>query len=343
MVGRRPCENPARLSELAAEIAYQSVRRSAEKSTLSRVATEISCASHSLCQSLLCSLHDCDILMKKLDSKYNHQDKIMSALRNKLERLPFANSNQTLLKNIRLILNVFQQFVDIGAKSNFDSTLIISIKKKFNENTKLEYEKFVKAHKNISQIKEFDDDGNIVTPKSSETTSFNNLKIANDSKEIRKFFLAFLREQEDAIEKAGISHETHTSEGKKCPKCKQHLKYCNCGKHYKNRGSVHNVEANQVCVCCQSKDPHKTNYGKITSSLGRCPKFQGMNYEDRRKFANKSKACYVCLVTGHNKEECRIKNNCINCKKSRHHHLLCPENNRQTRRSIIGSDGFDSK
>ena len=72
-------------------------------------------------------IYDCNILMKKLDSKYNHQDKIMSALRNKLERLPFANSNQTLLKNIRLILNVFQQFVDIGATSNFDSTLIITI------------------------------------------------------------------------------------------------------------------------------------------------------------------------------------------------------------------------
>ena len=274
-------------------------------------------------------IYNYEILMEKLDNKYNHQDKIMSALRNKLEKLPFANTTQTLLKNIRLILNVYQQFLDIGAESNFDSTLIISIKKKFNDSTKLEYEKFVKDHKYKSQLKEMVEHGSNDTSKSRDSPSYNSLKIANNSKEIRNNFLAFIREQEDAIEKAGISQETHTSEGKKCPKCKKTQKYCNCGKAYKERGSVHNVEANKECICCQSKDPHKTNYGKITSSLGRCPKFQGMNYEDKRKFANKSKACYVCLVPGHNQEECRIKNNCINCKKSRHHHLLCPEQNRQ--------------
>ena len=269
-------------------------------------------------------IYDCNILMKKLDSKYNHQDKIMSALRNKLERLPFANSNQTLLKNIRLILNVFQQFVDIGATSNFDSTLIITIKKKFNETTKLKYEEFVKAHKNISRFKEFDEYGNIVTTDSSETTSYNNLKIANDSNEIRKLFLAFIRDQEDAIEKAGITQETHTSEGKKCPKCKQNTKYCKCEKP-KIKAGLYPLEVANACICCGSKEPHKTNYGKVTSSLGRCPKFQKMTLESKREYANKNKACYVCLVPGHNKNECRIQSDCHKCKKGRHHISLCKE------------------
>ena len=275
-------------------------------------------------------IHDFDIIMTKLNDKYNHGDKIVSALKKQLEKLPTAFSNQVLLKNIRLILNVYQQLKDIEAEGQFDGTTVNQLKMKFSEATRLKYEEFVREimRSDKTNIKVIDEDGNIVLSNPGVKSNIMDIKIPDKSPEIRKTFLAFIREQAVSLEKAGVSEEKPKSDPAKykCAQCKQNLKYCKCKNNFlKNKASVYNVQASNVCPCCQSKEPHKGYHGKETRSLGKCPKFQSMTYDEKRKFANKVKACYVCLVPGHTKEECRITGNCFNCGKSRHHPILCTE------------------
>ena len=91
------------------------------------------------------------------------------------------------------------------------------------------------------------------------------------------------------------------------------------------KASIYNLEVKNACICCGSKEPHKTKFGKNTLSLGRCPKFQNMTQEAKRDFANKNRACYVCLVPGHSQKECRIESLCPKCEKGRHHISLCKD------------------
>ena len=273
------------------------------------------------------NIYDFETLMTKLNAKYNHEDKIITALKKQLEKLPMANSNQILLKNIRLILNVYQQLLDIKAEGHFDSTVVNYLKMKFSETVRLEYEKFVKSKLNQTHINNIDEHGNIVSKTSGKSTSNMDLEIPNNSAEIRKLFLAFIRDQADNLEKAGVSQETSNAEAKpKCQKCKQNLKYCKCEKtHPRVKASIYNLEVKNACICCGSKEPHKTKFGKNTLSLGRCPKFQNMTQEAKRDFANKNRACYVCLVPGHSQKECRIESLCPKCEKGRHHISLCKD------------------
>ena len=245
-------------------------------------------------------IQDFDMIMTKLNYKYNHNAIIIPALKRQLEELPMANSNQILLNNIKVILDVFQQMVDIKGQKNFDLTVINNLKAKFNKEVKLKHEEFIKSRSESYHSEELD--------------------------ETREFFLEFIKVQARNLEKVIVNKGTtkYSIPKNKCQQCKQSIKQCKCRNNFlKNKESVYNTP--NICPCCQSKEPHKGYHGRATLSLGKCPEFQAMTHEDKKKFANKVKACYVCLVPGHDKEQCRITGNCYNCGKAKHHPSLCTE------------------
>ena len=51
-------------------------------------------------------IQDFDMIMTKLNYKYNHNAIIIPALKRQLEELPMANSNQILLNNIIILWHV---------------------------------------------------------------------------------------------------------------------------------------------------------------------------------------------------------------------------------------------
>ena len=291
------------------------------------------------------NIYDYDSLMTKLNEKYNKSVKLISALKNKLKKLPFAYSNSLELENIRIQLNVYEQLTDIKAEQYFDGTVVDELKNKFNEATKLKYEEYLQLKLKFEnmQLNVSDDDGNSLLSNHDKQSNYE-IAIKDDSLEERNTYLAFIKERAKQLENAGVSEtkkkaDTRSETKPKCQKCKQNPKYCKCEKtHSKVKASLYNLEATNTCICCGSKEPHKTKFGKNTLSIGRCPKFQNMTLKAKRDFANKNRACYICLVPGHSQKECRIESDCPKCQKGRHHISLCKEDkNPKTVRSEVNA------
>ena len=274
----------------------------------------------------MCStIYDFDKLLQILNDKYNHKEKIVPALKNKLEKLPKCTNDAMMLNNHRVTLNVYEQLKEVGAKDCFDGTVVFNLCLKFSDTVRKDFEKFKIRRRELEEIQTnhnltFDDDGFSVTSGAKKDPL--DIDLVDNSPEHRRLFLQFIREEAKLLEYTKGDGKS-SNEQTKCGKCKKPTKYCKCTKGGAAKLHVNNIEANKACVCCGSKEPHLNQYDKPTLTLGRCPKFQQLTFEQRDEFANKNNACFVCLVPGHTKKDCRIKANCKKCKKGKHHPLLC--------------------
>ena len=273
------------------------------------------------------NIDDFDKQMTILNEKYNHSEKIVPEMKRELDKLPIAQTDGAMLHNIRTILNVYERMKEIGAKECFDGSVVANLMKKL-PNIKKDFERYKIREKRSEYLQannslNYDEDGHNLTLQSSSKDNMD-LNIIDNSPEHRQLFLQFIREELIVLDYTSEESKLKDDGKQKCPKCKQNTKYCKCEKP-KIKAGLYPLEVANACICCGSKEPHKTKYGKVTSSLGRCPKFQNMTLESKRDFANKNKACYVCLVPGHSKNECRIQNDCLKCKKGKHHISLCKE------------------
>ena len=272
------------------------------------------------------TIYDFDKLINILNDKYNHSEKLVPALKSRLDKLPIAQSDDLMLDNMRTMLNVYEQLKEIGARDCFDGSVVANMIKKL-PNAKKEFQRYKNRKRELDNIQAdnsltYDEDGFNLTLETSSKDNMD-LNIVDNSPEHRKLFLQFIREEAKLLEYTSEDSKSKEETKQKCGKCKNILKYCKCNKSTKVH--IYNMEATKVCPVCNSKEPHLNKHSKPSSSLGRCPKFREMSLEERDKQANKHNACFVCLVPGHSKKDCSIKTNCYKCDKSRHHPQLCKE------------------
>ena len=272
------------------------------------------------------TIYDFDKLITILNEKYNHSEKLVPALKGKLDKLPVAQTDGAMLESMRTILNVYEQLKEIGARDCFDGSVVASLMRKL-PSTKKDFERYKirrkeleNMHANANASLTYDEDGHNLTLQASGKDKMD-LNIVDNSPEHRQLFLQFIREEVSVLDYT--SDESKPKDEGKCGKCKKPHKYCKCNKPSKLH--VYNLEASKVCLICNSKEPHLNKNNKPSSSLGRCPKFREMSIDDKYKEANKHDACFVCLVPGHSKKDCNIKTDCYKCEKSRHHPQLCKE------------------
>ena len=281
------------------------------------------------------TIYDFDKLVTILNEKYNHSEKLVPALKGKLDKLPVAHSDGAMLDSMRTILNVYEQLKEIGAKDCFDGSVVASLMKKL-PSTKKDFERYKIRKKELEYLQNntlsHDEDGHNLSLQQNSGKDKMDLNIVDNSPEHRLMFLQFIREEVSVLDYT--SEETKPKEEGKCGRCKQNQKYCRC--HKASKVHVHNMEVSKVCLICNSKEPHLNKFNKPSSSLGRCPKFREMSLEEKTKQANKHSACFVCLVPGHSMKECTIKTNCKKCDKSRHHPQLCKAEKAHVQVNAIG-------
>ena len=277
-------------------------------------------------------IYDYDVLMSMLEDKYAHADMIIPKMLQKLKNLPNGTSNEIMLKNISIIINIYEQIKSVGkeALNMFDQTVIDQMKCKltFSCQTRYARYKILKSEDRVEpeHLSEDEDKFSVM----SGVSRLEKPKEAIDELTKRRLeFIKFIKIESRALNETLTRNDTG-AKPKKCLKCKNVLAQCKC-KGNKKREDAYNVqhttEKKKACPVpnCGATTPHLNRYQKPTSSLGRCPKFKEMKYEDRQKLAFKLKACFVCLSIGHAKEDCKIKTNCYNCDKDRHHPLLCKQ------------------
>ena len=134
-------------------------------------------------------------------------------------------------------------------------------------------------------------------------TNPQDLKVVDNSPEVRRLFLLFIKEECKLLE--FTKEET----------CKNEV----------SRSELHanNFRVAKSCPVCNSDEAHLNNFNKPTSSIGRCPVFRDMTIDERKECAKMNKACFICLVPGHSARKCSINSNCKKCKNAKHHPKLC--------------------
>ena len=264
-------------------------------------------------------LNDYDSMMEILKSRYKRPEMLVPRLKLRLKNLPKAYSNKAMFDNMAEIMNTYQRLKKISEESQLDHSMIQELVEKFTDQKREEFLKFKRWERRWEA-------------RNSNRAEVNEMDETDEEK--RNMFLKFIEEQYKDYQHCN-SNMTEAKE--KCPKCRHILKFCKCNKSYKH-GRVHNVEGQQPqrakgCPVCGSKELHLSNKDKPTASIGRCPKMKKMNLKERREAAMKHKACFICLNPGHSKDDCRVKNNCYKCDKSKHHPLLCTEPNKAQQNS----------
>ena len=265
--------------------------------------------------------------MSILNDKYDHQEKLIPTLKNKLDKLPKALTDEMMLENHRTSLNVYEQLKELGAKSCFDGTVIYNLTQKFTMQAKKDFERFKVMQKRLENVtindQTFDEDGYGANSVESKKKPLD-LEVVDNSPEHRKYFLHFIREEARLLEYTKENDkETNQGSGKIS---KMNLYYTTSAE----------------CPCCNSEEPHLNNFGSPTTSIGRCQVFEDMPLEERKEYAKVFKACYVCLKPGHSAKYCSIKTNCTRCKNERHHPLLCPKYKQESGKEEIDA-GFKNQ
>ena len=280
-------------------------------------------------------IYDYDVLMSMLEDKYAHADMIIPKMLEKLKKLPNGTSNEIMLKNITTIINIYEQIKAVGkeAINMFDQTVIDQLKLKltFSCQTRFARYKILRADEPIEQLEDNMDNMSLVSGIDRLQKPNEN---SHDVEQKRNEFIKFIKIESRTLNET-LTRNNTGAKPKKCFKCKNVLAHCKCkGNHNKrqdgNRQDAYNVQHSgngKKCPVpsCGSTVPHLNRYQKPSTSLGRCPKYKEMSQDERQKLAYKLKACFVCLSIGHTKEDCKIKTNCYNCEKDRHHPLLCKD------------------
>ena len=279
-------------------------------------------------------IYDYDVLMSMLEDKYAHADMIIPKMLEKLKKLPNGTSNEIMLKNITTIINIYEQIKAVGkeAINMFDQTVIDQLKLKltFSCQTRFARYKILRADEPIEQLEDNMDNMSLVSGIDRLQKPNEN---SHDVEQKRNEFIKFIKIESRTLNET-LTRNNTGAKPKKCFKCKNVLAHCKCKGNNKrqdgNRQDAYNVQHSgngKKCPVpsCGSTVPHLNRYQKPSTSLGRCPKYKEMSQDERQKLAYKLKACFVCLSIGHTKEDCKIKTNCYNCEKDRHHPLLCKD------------------
>ena len=271
-------------------------------------------------RSMLINIDDWAKMLSLLNEKYNHQEKLVPALKNKLEGLPKAQTDDQMLNNHRTTINIYEQLCAMGCKENFDGTVVYNLQQKMTTDAKKDFERFKLRRKEMEAMQQDPDYTFNVTDSFSDasldlTTNPQDLKVVDKSPEIRRLFLLFIKEEAKLLE--FTKEELKRQATEKCGKCKQIKKYCKC----KKKININNVETKDGCGICG--ESHVNRAGKPTKSVARCPKFKEMKLDERKGHIEKSKSCFMCLTPGHQASVCRVEGKCYKCEKGRHHPLLC--------------------
>ena len=257
-------------------------------------------------------INDYAHIMKLLREKYKRPEVLVPRMLKKLKDLAKAYSNKAMFDNIAEIVNIYQRLKKLNKESKFDNSLIQELVEKFTDQKREDFLKFKRLERSLEAIR-------------TNGTEINEIDETDEMK--RAMFLKFIEEQYRDYQTCNANM---TELKEKCTKCRQIPRFCKCNRGYR-QGKVLNVEGQQRakgCPVCGSKELHLNSKDKPTASIGRCPKLKKMNLKERREAAMKYKACFICLNPGHSKDECRVKNNCYKCDKSKHHPLLCTEPNK---------------
>ena len=201
------------------------------------------------------TIYDFDKLISILNDKYNHSEKLVPALRGRLDKLPVAHSDELMLDNMRTILNVYEQLKEVGAKECFDGSVVASMIKKL-PSSKKEFQRFKTRRRELDNIQTdksltFDEDGYDLSLQTSAKDNMD-LNIVDNSPEHRKLFLQFIREEASLLDYTLEESKAKEEVKQKCPKCKNILRYCKCNKP--PRVHINSMEASKVCLVCNSKE-----------------------------------------------------------------------------------------
>ena len=283
-------------------------------------------------------IFDYEELMKILEQKYAHQDKLVPALLNKLRRLQEPNeSEDIMMDNIGTILNVHHQLKSLSesALSYFDSTVVEDLVLKLTRRKQEDYEDYVDlGSSDSSDLSESEPEVNsVVVPGESVLKKSKSSGDAGlDSKKKRIQFINFLKKVERKIANLQARRTNlapvSASRFQKAVKKKENVK----------RGKPKTVSAKAVkvvkdktpeeykCPVCQSTTPHLNRKGNPTKQLNACKLFRQMPISDREAVVKSDNRCVMCLGVGHTQSECSWKGGCLkkNCTE-RHNSWLCPK------------------
>ena len=256
---------------------------------------------------MLINIDDWAKMLTLLNEKYNHNEKLVPALKNKLEGLPKAQTDEQMLNNHRTTINIYEQLCAMGCKENFDGTVVYNLQQKMTSDGRKNFERYKLRRKEMEAMQQDPNYTFNVTDISEAsvdiTTNPQDLKVVDNSPEVRRLFLLFIKEESKLLE--FTKEETSKVEV--------------------SRSELHanNLRLAKNCPVCGSDEAHLNNFNKPTSSIGRCPVFRDMTIDERKECAKMNKACFICLVPGHSTKKCSINSNCKKCKNAKHHPLLC--------------------
>ena len=256
---------------------------------------------------MLINIDDWAKMLTLLNEKYNHNEKLVPALKNKLEGLPKAQTDEQMLNNHRTTINIYEQLCAMGCKENFDGTVVYNLQQKMTRDGRKNFERYKLRRKEMESMQQDPNYTFNVTDISEASvdvkTNPQDLKVVDNSAEVRRLFLLFIKEESKLLE--FTKEETRKNEV--------------------SRSELHanNIRGTKSCLVCNSDEAHLNNFNKPTSSIGRCPVFRDMTIDERKECAKINKACFICLVPGHSAKKCSINSNCKKCKNAKHHPLLC--------------------
>ena len=169
-------------------------------------------------RSMLINIDDWAKMLSLLNEKYNHQEKLVPALKNKLEGLPKAQTDDQMLNNHRTTINIYEQLCAMGCKENFDGTVVYNLQQKMTTDAKKEFERFKLHRKELEDLQRlklrrkemeakqqdpeysFNLTDNISEMSMDMTTNCQNLKVVDKSPEVRRLFLLFIKEEAKLLE-----------------------------------------------------------------------------------------------------------------------------------------------
>ena len=272
-------------------------------------------------RSMLINIDDWDKMLSLLNEKYNHQEKLVPALKNKLDSLPHAQTDDQMLQNYRTTINIYEQLCAMGCKESFDGTVVYNLQQKMTTDAKKNFERFKLRRKELENMQQdpnytFDETEGILDASVDLSSNPQDLKVVDRSPEVRRLFLLFIKEESKLLE--FTKEEKKMQAAEKCKICKQVQMNCKC----KKKININTVNTKEGCPLCGEK-LHRNLADRPTKSVARCPKFKSLSLEMRKNYIGKSNSCYFCLTPGHQTADCRLEGKCNNCQKERHHHLLC--------------------
>lgn len=154
---------------------------------------------------LMCeNLTDYNKIMTLLNEKYNHENIIIVNMKNKLEDLPKAESDEEELELIRTILNTYEQMKSLNTEEQFDGSLIYNMAQKLTDSSLHSYQRFKMEKEEIAALQAgvditYDEDGFKTSSTEVKRDPLETLLADNTSKE-KELFLEFLNGEAKILE-----------------------------------------------------------------------------------------------------------------------------------------------